>query len=305
MKLFCVKALGFAGMFCLVLITACFCLPDRFATQTMLVAQRDKCEMVRTIDSPRVILVGGSGIGLGVNSAALAEKLCRNVYNAGLHAGLGLIYQMKSVTPLIKDGDVVVLFPEYSNFDNKTAYGNQELVAVLMDILPEHRKFVSMKQWFALTTFILEYGAGKIRRLFSVRLKKNDWTRFDANGDGVWTLADPAARCPIPLSSYWKADHYSPMVLPYIAAFKREVNLKHGRLIIMPPAVQSAFYDRQTEFVDRIAYACREAGLPFAVPTKRYALPDEWFYDTPYHLNLLGRNRRAEMLAEDLSGLMK
>lgn len=305
MKLFCIKVLGFVGVFCAALIGACFGLPDRSANQTMLVAQRDKCETIKTLDSPRVILVGGSGIGLGVNSAVLAKKLVRPVYNMGLHAGLGLIYQMRAVTPFIKDGDVVVLFPEYSNFDDKTAYGNQELVAVVADILPEHRGHITMKQWFALSTYVFEYGAGKIRRLFSVQAMGRRGTYFDENGDGIWTLADPAARRPIPLSSSWGADHYSPLVVPYIAAFKREIESKHGQLIIMPPAVQSAFYGRQEGFVARIDQALRDQGLAFAVRTERYALPDEWFYDTPYHLNLLGRNLRAEMLAEDLSGLMR
>ena len=75
----------------------------------------DKERLLRDAPSPRVVLVGGSAMAFGVDSEALAEDLGGDyrVVNMGLHAGLGLDFLLNETLDGLREGDVVVISPEY------------------------------------------------------------------------------------------------------------------------------------------------------------------------------------------------
>lgn len=80
--------------------------PDHYMAATL-----DKHTRLREAASPRVIFVGGSSVGFGIDSRAF-EPLGLTPVNMGLNDGLGLAFMLGEVAPQLREGDVVIVAPE-------------------------------------------------------------------------------------------------------------------------------------------------------------------------------------------------
>ena len=283
---------------------AAFFLPDESAKKTMLGAQIEKQRRLEELTGGRVIIVGGSGCGQGFVTSNLCVALNRPVYNMGLHAGLGLIYQMKVVEPLVRRGDTVLVIPEYANFEESTCFGNTELLMMVCDIIPEQKKLLSFRQWLHLLPIIPKYGADKIRHVFMPTRVKDMSSDFDAFGDSIGSSATSRlAHVPFPLARHKGANSFNGTALGYISDFVAAVCAKGGEVYLFPPAFQASSFRRQERYVGNVYMQCDSAGLPFVALPSRYAMDDKYFYDSPYHLNRAGREIRSRLIIDDLKRL--
>lgn len=301
---FLIKIIVFFSVLGALLIGACFVLPDRSAARTMLGAMPKKLKQLDTIEGSRVIFVGGSGLGMGMVTARIEKALRRPCYNMGLHAGLGLIYQMKSIVPHLRSGDLVVLVPEYANFEGGGCFGQAELVMMIADIMPEHRSLLDARQWVSLMPEMCEYGAGKLRRLFVVPSGKDNSNDYQDHGDLDYGPHPPDEHLVFPAGRAKSADDFSGDVLQYITSFGQSVHSANAKLVVFPPAYYASSFAWQRAFIDRIETELTTVGCSFVVPAERYALEDRLFRETPYHLNKIGRHQRSALMAEDLERIL-
>jgi hypothetical protein len=79
----------------------------------------NKIRVLKRIESPRIIFVGGSGIYLGLDSSVIEQKIGRNVFNMGLYGGFGILNLLEILEPYVRSGDLVVVIPEYDNLFNE------------------------------------------------------------------------------------------------------------------------------------------------------------------------------------------
>ena len=301
MKRFVCHSIAFLVVMGGILGGACFFLKDTSAGKTMLGAQKEKLNQLAELPGRRIILLGGSGCGQGFVTSNLCATLKRPVYNMGLHAGLGIIYQMKAVEPLVRKGDTVLLFPEYANFDGSTCFGETELLMMVIDVIPEQKSLLTFRHWLHLLPLMPKYGADKLRHLFMPPSGKDLSNDFDGCGDrkiGEGLL--PLAQVPFPPAHRMAGRDFSPAVLPYISDFVDKVRKKGGTVRLLPPAFQQSSYRRQVGYIQCISDAFKKIGIPFDASPERYALDDRYFCDTPYHLNLAGRQLRSQLCVEDL-----
>jgi hypothetical protein len=78
-----------------------------------LYAFRDKIRLLEDTPSPRIIFIGGSNLAFGLNSPLVKEELGFNPVNLGLHASIGIYPLLRAVEEHLREGDVIVLTPEY------------------------------------------------------------------------------------------------------------------------------------------------------------------------------------------------
>ena len=76
----------------------------------------DKQQLLERQPSPRMILVGGSNLNFGIDSAEIERRTGYHPVNMGLNVGVGLAFMLRNVTPQLRRGDVVVVSPEYEHF---------------------------------------------------------------------------------------------------------------------------------------------------------------------------------------------
>ncbi|SEJ32734.1 hypothetical protein SAMN05216327_108294 [Dyadobacter sp. SG02] len=312
MKRFVTRTTIFAGLVTLLLAVALFIFPNPAAKHNMLGALLDKHDNLRKTavsasGSQRIIIIGGSNVAYGLDSKRIQDALQIPVINAGLHASLGMKFYLTDIKPYIRQGDILVVIPEYSQYYTDSFYGNMELVSVLFDVYPEGMRQIDTKQWCHLLRFIPFYAATK----FKISKEPGatgtvgvyDRKAFNAYGDAYvhWTKAG------IKFKAAQKAkeeDHVNPEAVQLLVDFQQYVEGKKATMFLMPPAYQSASFANQKPVIDKIHEAVEEKHLPLIAAPERYKLPDSVFFDTNYHLLLPGIERRSKLMIEDIARVL-
>ena len=302
MKRFVISALVFALLSMATIAISVFVLPDRQMAGSMLGMEKAKLERLRTTGEGRIILIGGSNIGHGFDSGVLAQATGKTVVNMGLHAGLGLVYHLKSVQDSLKPGDLAVILPEYDMFDGESLYGGDELLAMVTAIVPEHRKLLTFRHWLHLAGSIPGYGARKFKRFKKLFKKPRPCQDYNEYGDNQeWRTTEAATRKFHATTrrgpEAWRGDD----ALEAINGFKSVAESVGATMVVMPPVFADTAYGNWEGYIREIESRLERNGTPFAVPPGRYRLDDALFLDTDYHLNREGVTERMVRLVEDIA----
>jgi len=305
MKTFVLKLLSFVILLTAVLLAGLCVLPGTRARMSMLGAHPKKCAALDKITGPRLVFVGGSGLGMGLNTTYIAGQLGWTCYNMGLHAGLGLVYQLRSICPRLRKGDCVVIVPEYANFQSDTCYGQYELAMMVVDVLPEDRKFISFKHWYYLLEELCSYSATKWRLLFKPQTVADQTGGYNERGDSFCGPDLKGGTIIFPIGKKLTEKNYSSHALEHIREFVAEMHRRGVRVLLLPPAYHAPSFENQREYIDKIAKELASAGFPFSAEPQRYSLPPWLFTDTSYHLGYEGRLLRSKLMVEDLRSVLE
>ncbi len=83
--------------------------------ETFLGELQDKYARLNETDEPKIVVIGGSSVAFGLDSAALEKATGYKVVNFGLYATLGTKIMLDLSVKGINRGDIVVLAPELDN----------------------------------------------------------------------------------------------------------------------------------------------------------------------------------------------
>jgi len=92
----------------------------------------DKYELLNATDEKKVVVIGGSSVAFGLDSAMMEEHLGRKVVNFGLYADLGTKLMIDLSKSNINEGDIIVIAPEL-NSQTLSLYFNAETAIQAMD----------------------------------------------------------------------------------------------------------------------------------------------------------------------------
>lgn len=316
MRRFVRDVLLFAGLVCGamgVLVVSCFAWVDEYARDSIGFELNHKIAAIEDRPSPKVIIVGGSGCSHGINSPMLERELHMPVVNTGISGSLGLAYQLQAVSPYVRDGDWVVVIPEYVNFSE--CLGDGSLLQTVCDVRPGDRKLLDATQWLHLIQYMPRLGLKKIGHVI-VRIFATDnrpkvdhcyggWV-YNENGDMISAWQDTRnvgfSTAGAKLGREIPAD-FGRECLSWINKFRREY--AHCRLIMMPPAMQDAAFDRDIVYIRAVEKVLAQNETPFLASPYRYRMANSECWDSVYHMNGPGVVRRTQMLAADLAALLE
>ena len=261
-----------------------------------------KRALAESAPAPRVVLVGGSNLAFGVDSVELGRALGRRPVNLGLHGGLGDAFILNQAASVVRPGDLVILSLEY---------GALPPTAVLNDLLYQEPAAAvhldaagrRLAADTALDYFVLR-ARGAARRLLLSLFHQPAAVRplysaagFDASGDFVahrsLTL-DPGRELLGAIAS-----ETPPGKLDRAAAFADAVAAAGAALVVAYPPMPQAAYEAHRANLVAWDRALRDRlPVPFLNTPGEAALPEEMFFDTPYHLTGEGADRRtADLIA--------
>ncbi len=92
-------------------LTALLAVPPVYG-ETFLGELADKYARLRDCEEPKIVIIGGSSVAFGIDSAAIGEKTGYKVVNFGLYATLGTKIMLDLSERSIRKGDIVILAPE-------------------------------------------------------------------------------------------------------------------------------------------------------------------------------------------------
>lgn len=268
-----------------------------------------KSKLLQDTPSPRIIIVGGSNVAFGIDSELMEQELGIPVINDGLHVALG-IAPLNEIKDYLRPGDIVIISLEYYNFtDEQSFYGQPQYLADWVEFSPEriwdiHDPYKQMPSIFAI---MLERKVNRQLNYylngFSHEAGRNFYSGdlFNEHGDFIGHLGKNGNK------QFEIADSVYPINLIESAyVFLEDFNqfaLSKGAMVYYEAQAHRQTNCEQTgkKHLDRFFNRLKtKTTIPLLTNLDQLCLPDDYFYDTPYHLNEQGRRVRTERLIDSL-----
>jgi hypothetical protein len=257
-----------------------------------------KHAILGNIQGKKIIFVGGSGVANGLSAAVIEKDIPGyKAVNMGLNAGLGLRFNINEVMEYVQKGDLIVLSPEYENFEGGHNGSVQILKAV--NIAPFTSKYVQNDQYKYLLmhdslTFIQLKVQSYFDRFTSIfthaSVKIDDW--------GDRTSESPVRDVrKMQFSLKVTPEAYSECVtiLNLFDTFCRERGAT--ALLSYPSLPRTQFRTSQQEITSLHNKLSKDTHIFILHSPSEMVFSPEYFDDTVYHLGKSGREIRSKKIA--------
>ncbi len=142
-----------------------FFLPAQFQN-TFVGALDDKVERLSEIDEPKIVVVGGSSVAFGLDSAMLERYTGMPVVNFGLYAALGTKLMLDLSEDYINEGDIVILAPEL-DAQTLSLYFSASTTLRATDGSPELLFDIPFEHFFTLLGSSWDFSSEKISHMIN------------------------------------------------------------------------------------------------------------------------------------------
>lgn len=285
-------------------LVAVLCNPAETFDDTYQSVIQKKYDTFMGIEEPKIIIVGGSSAGFGIDEALLEEETGYKVANLGLHAGFGAIIPTELSKANIQEGDIVLLAYEWgwyaSGYFDKL--GTELVMSGFNDRFDMYAHLpVSLYPRFLGYTFDLArakldhtdsggtYSAGSFDdqgRMILERTKT--FTEYASNPEHYGS---------VDLKNKVIADD----VVAYLKDYVAFVESKGASVyFVCCPYYEGAVKCDPEDFQAFKQSAESLIGVDYISDPERYAFPSDLLFDTIYHCNDVGTVVRTELLVQDL-----
>jgi hypothetical protein len=265
----------------------------------------DKHQYAQSISEPKIILAGGSNLAFGIDSDSIEKQLLRPVVNLGLYAGLGLDFILKETLSEVKKNDLVILCPEFYLKKEGEEFPKQTICF----FHPKASEFLEKEDWDVdlkkKLSFYVRYCRNVIffstRKSQSIDDNFSDYFRkgFSEKGDLLAHLNNKSVRPLKDLETFQKQDYSEEIKL--INWFVKEVNVRGGKVIWTFPSYSLTGYLHNKSSLDFYEKQIKTKLNCLVINNiKNEIYPDDFFYNTHYHLGKAGRQKRTRQLIEQL-----
>jgi len=256
----------------------------------------DDCERLKnTSGEKRFILLGGSSLGFSVSAEKLSEKLGKPVINLGVHAGIGFkniwkIYR-KCLSP---DNDVIILSPEYGMVEQIDDHSKQYCQIVFLQ-----RDINELANCPECTLDISKYTLEDIRNLFLKKKNTDDIyyrNAFNAYGDVVSHYHLNNRSFVVNETFPIKQDKME----DYVNFVDKEISAKGFKVIYIPTIVPESMRRNYFEMVSFQTFMINHFSAGERLNTSDLFFPDKYFFNTIYHMNVAGMQRKTGLFFKKL-----
>ncbi len=251
-------------------------------------------------DSPRLLILGGSGAHHSLNSKVLEEKLGIPVLNMGLDGPVGLNVILPSILKAVRPGDIVLLIPEdliLLDKDGLLERSGPFGIAIgrpgLGEVPPQE-----------LVETLWMQGVPSLRAITKSTVDLVQQGRFTGYySDPLTERGDPST-VKYREGKWWEWTIHksiSPHAVKRIKQFRREVEAKDATLILSLPWVYASKDEKTLSNMEDITKKLSKIA-PLVYDKSDYNLKTDssLFADTHHHLVFEARKQRSEQLAEQL-----
>jgi hypothetical protein len=256
-------------------------------------------------NSPRLIILGGSGAHHSINSEVLQQKLGIPVLNMGLDGPVGLNVILPSILEAVRPGDIVLLIPEDlilldedGLLERSAPFGIATGKPGLGDVPPQA----------LVETFWLQ-GVPTLRAITKSTVDLVEKGRMTGYySDPLTSHGDPTT-VKYRQGKWWQwkiHQSISPHAVKRITQFRQEVAAKDATLILSLPWVYASQDEKTVSNMEKISQQLSNIA-PLVYDKTDYNLKTDssLFADTHHHLVLEARTMRSQQLAEQLKPVLK
>lgn len=301
MKKFIRKIFVFISILLFPIIIGAFLPATPKAKTSMIFGNIMKDSLLNNVKGPRIIFIGGSNLSFGLNSQMIKDSLNLNPINTGIHASIGLKYMMKNALEYIRQGDTVILVPEYQQFIGDFYNGNdgQELTRTIFDVNLSKIKLLDCIQIKCVLENLPIYSLSKFNLLSYLKTPENNLysvNSFNEYGDVI-------------LINRLQKQNFEPYgniglninmdVFKEIHLFNNELKKNNAILYLSFPGYQEKSFVNSKQAIKKIKNKLINFGINLLNSPDDYMMTDSLMFDTPYHLNKYGVDYRTKLFIND------
>lgn len=290
MKRFLVKAILFIAVVIVGMVAIGVALP--YNKNGYIRAQKYKMDKLAQPDrKPSIIILGGSNAAFGYDTKLLNDSLPMPVFNAGLHAGMGMKFFLDDCSQYLKKGDVLVFSPEYDQFYGNLNDGQGEMTDAFYLNHCHYPGKMSYKQFVGVVQNTPSFLKRKMEyNLFALAHLKTDpvYTLSSVNdyGDVTWHWYHNRAHGnPDGLGMDRGNLSFNEDAFNYMVSKMNELKRRGVRIVMYPAAFERRAFNGSRKTVAYISNRLQKAGYPYVCNPIECTFDTDKFYDTNYHLN--------------------
>jgi len=263
-------------------------------------ALRAKERRLAELQSPKLVVVGGSHAAFSIDSGELERATCKPAVNMAVHASMGLHFMVEEVLHHLNEDDLVVVVPEYTLFDRKE--GIDDVLYQAVDLFPP--AFWHLAWWQrpkVLASALVMRWRALVRRATGQESPADDtvyrMNGFDERGDLISHLGLPR-KADAEMKHAAVSGKLGSDFTHAINRLRAAAEATGARVVLTWPGVaKSAFPANQAAALHQ---ALDAEGIVVIGDPADCAVPDSLIFDTPYHLGSEGRRLRTDQLIIDL-----
>lgn len=261
-------------------------------------------ELAEKIDSPKILVIGGSSTLFGIDSELIYKNLNYHVVNLGSFASLRLEYILYDAKKSIKNNDIVILPLEYGIYYNDM-FSEGRIIQIWQND-KEYFDKISFVEKIRLLYSIPFNIEGKVLGIYMGMKEKQDipleYNSINKNGDSVNTLETKEKVVNIKEPFDERIIYLDTKTKETIIDFLNYCKEKNVKVFITYPSYyykQKYFDGYNLEQINKINNFWQEQDVIILGQYTDFIYTDKNnFYDTEYHLNIKGREKRTEKLIE-------
>lgn len=285
--------------------TALIATPPQY-DETFLGELGEKHERLKSIEGEKAVLIGGSSLAFGVDSALLEEYIGMPVVNYGLYAAIGTKAMLDLSEKYIGDGDIVVICPEVEEQTYSLYYNGESMlqaadgnIPLLLDAgFDNYGKLAATLPSFSKSKRAF-YKSGSKPGASGIYSKDS----FDEYGDVyVERKYNEMPRnydsaMPMRISTEIIGDGF----IDYLNGYASKMERRGARVYFsFSPINKNAVASTNTEKEEFYKFLGENLDFPIISGIDKYILDSAYFYDTNFHLNTRGAKLRTALLADDI-----
>lgn len=261
-----------------------------------------KHELLENKNSPRIILIGGSGVGQSIDSKLIFEKTGKNVINMGLFAQFGLRYLLEEVMDDIRKDDIIIVIPEYQHF--YYFFDGWRGLNELIYVYPKSMKYISsFNQVKVIINTYPRFFIGKLNSLnINIFKKKKRNKLYNEFGDHIFKLDTNKVYDIENLNLFHDFIDSSSMrlnknVIPILNNFSKDIENKGANFYFVYPTIpEKQFYESYSSIKIVKDALNKFAKFEILNQPKSDIQSTDNFYNAVYHLNREGIEVRTKKL---------
>ncbi|WP_420603493.1 hypothetical protein [Flagellimonas sp.] len=263
-----------------------------------------KLEKLKMTQGSKIVIIGGSNGSFGIDSSLMEKELGVPVVNMALHGGLPLKYTIEQVKGYLRKGDVLILTKEYGGLRNQ--YWNKmngvELPKIITYDFSQIGALLNDKILLKSTFSGLFKTINHNIKRFPSKAKKDRNSVYSIKAFDGDNLKSERL-----MGTYEKevTEHKLPKLteksslIKNLQDYSKYFNKKGIEFYITPPVIVEGYYDMK-EILPFWRFFSSSARIPLLNETKSYVYPREYFFNSHYHTNQLGREIRTISLIDDI-----
>lgn len=276
-------------------------------------AYRLKTATAAVITGPKIVIVAGSSALFGLDAGMIEQAYGLPTINFGVNAGLLLPYILYKSKEILHPGDIVLMPLEYGLY-NYDGVPNVQMIDQIWSRDPGVLRHLSALEalrmvWMVsaerlVEGFLAQGGAPAMCGPYG-------YQNIDARGNQIHTSAAEAlawsrdwTNLQKELPRRYAANSHNSDAWAWLKRYFDWARERGIRVIITPPTMMfSPFYYENAQeraFYEGLKSRVEALGVPFVGDPYDYMYERQWYFNTDYHLNDLGRQRHTQRLIADL-----